>query len=126
MDSKRRINWQPWLMAAGFIISLAIAIYFSYRAVRLIPRLHASTEIRPWMSIPYIAHAYRVPATDLYQALGIPYLPHDHRPLFQIARSLGVPVQTVISELYTAIQELRPPGSPTPPHAPPQNAQGIP
>ncbi len=126
MKSERKFNWMLWLLVIGFILSLGIVIYFSYRAARMLPRLRGSEEIRPWMTLPYIAHAHRVPVTALYQALGIPFQAYDRRPISQIARSQGVPVQTIITRLQAAIQQLHPPGVPTPTHTPPQSKQGNP
>lgn len=127
MKAERKINWVPWLLVIGFIISTGILAYFSIRAARMLPRLRSSETIRPWMTLPYIAHAHRVPVTSLYQALGIPYQAKDHRPIMRIARSLGLPVQAVITKLQEAIQQLRPPpGAPTPTHAPPATSQAAP
>ena len=79
------------------------------------------------MTLPYIAHAHRVPVTGLYQALGIPYQAHDRRPIARIARTMGVPVQTVITKLQSAIQQFQPsPGAPTPTHAPPETERVVP
>ncbi len=113
-------------MAAGLILSLGITFYFSFRAAHAMPRLRASEEIRPWMTLSYIAHAHQVPAAILYQAVGLPYQVHDRRPILRIARSQGVPVQTIISELQTAIQQYRPPGYPTPTPAIPQAERAAP
>jgi hypothetical protein len=127
MNASKKFHWAPWLLVAALILSLGIVAYFSYRAVRMLPRLRSSETIRPWMTLPYIAHAQRVPLADLYQALGIPYQAHDHRPISRIARSLGVPEQTIIAKLDAAIQQLRPPpGAPTPTHSPPATQQAAP
>jgi hypothetical protein len=126
MDTERQNRWLPWLLVAGFILSLGIALLFTYRAVRAMARLGASEEIRPWMTLPYIAHARHVPVTDLYQALGIPYQVHDSHPISRIARLKGVPVQVIIEKLNAAIQKHNTPGLPTPTHAPPGAALVVP
>ncbi len=120
MEARRKINWMPWVFLIGFLLSIGIVTYFSIRAFRTLPHLRGGETIRPWMTLPYIAHAHRVPVASLYQALGIPYQARDHRPISRIARSLGLPVQTVITELQNALQELQlTPGAPTPTHSPP-------
>jgi hypothetical protein len=82
---------------------------FAVRTVRraMYWRAHREEVIRPWMSIPYIAHSYRVPRHVLYQALGIPSQPHDRRPLKQIAREQNRSVDEVISAVQDAITRER-------------------
>ncbi len=114
MDATRKNRWLPWLLGVLLVLSLGIAALFTYRAIRMLPRLHSSEEIRPWMTLPYIAHSHHVPVENLYQALGLPFQPHDRRPLYRIARLLGEPEQTVAARLQQAILEFRQSGLPTP------------
>jgi hypothetical protein len=83
------------------------------RAARYTPHHMADEPIHPWMSIPYVAHSYQVPSYVLYEALGLPRVAHDRRPLVIIARELHLPVGVVISKLHDAILHSRPP-YPTP------------
>ncbi len=78
-------------------------------------RAHAGEEgIRPWMSVPYIAHSQGVPQKTLWEALGIPPHGHDHRPLARIAREKKKRVEDLIAKLRKAIGPARK----TPPDAP--------
>jgi hypothetical protein len=102
-------GWQKWMvMAALALVVLATGI-FAVRTVRraVYWRAHHDEVIRPWMSIPYVAHSYRVPPHVLYQALGISPQPHDQRPLKQIARAQNRSVDEVISVLSEAINRER-------------------
>ncbi len=77
----------------------------SYRAVNMGRRVHAAEEpIRPWMTVPYIAHSKHISQSALWSALGIPSHLHDHRPLARIARDQKRPVNDVISALQHALE----------------------
>ncbi len=117
MNARLKKNWRLWLLLFGLILSLGIAVIFSLRAIRAMINMRAGEQIRPWMTLPYIAHAHHVPEIILYQAIRIPFRAHDRRPVIRIARLEGVPVQTMIAELQAAIQQYRgsvTPGAPTP------------
>lgn len=115
--SDARFGWREWLVLAGFLASLLALGVFAGRAIRAASSLRHEEPLRAWMTIPYIAHAYHVPAADLYQALGVTPLPHDRRPLAAIAREQHRPVDEVIVETQHAIRAARS-GAPTPPRNP--------
>jgi hypothetical protein len=113
----RRLGWQQWLVLTLFLAALFVAGLFGVRAVRRAAywRGHRDVVIRPWMSVPYVAHSYRVPPRVLYEALGVkPVPPPDKRPLRQIAREHNRNVEELISELQDAIARERE-AHPTPP-----------
>jgi hypothetical protein len=118
MAEPRKINWQQWLFILGFVVSLAIVVVFALQAFRHMPRKRADEPIRPWMTIPYVSHSYHIPEYVLYQALGLPSVPRDHRPLTAIARLQKRTVAKVIATLQDAIKLSRPP-NPTPLPFPP-------
>ncbi len=94
--------------AAGLVAALALAIgvagLLTLHTIRHAIRVHRSTEeVRPWMSIPYIARSHHVPAEQLYQAVDLPFDRHDHRPLWRIARQQGRPVDKLISSVEAVI-----------------------
>lgn len=92
------------VLVAALVVSLAVAALFASRAVHSARSTHTEFEsIRPWMSIPYIAHSKHVPARTLWKALGIPPHSHDRRPLARIAREQGRPVEELISAVRAAI-----------------------
>jgi hypothetical protein len=117
MDNNRTFGWQPWLLALGLVLSLAIATLFAFRAWQHVPRRQVDEPIHAWMTVPYIARSYRVPPAVLLAALGLPAKPPDRRPIMTIARAQNRPVAAVIADLQNAIVHARPPyvlPSPTP------------
>jgi hypothetical protein len=120
MAEPRKIDWKQWLFILGFVVSLVIVVVFALQAFRHAPRLRVNEPIRPWMTIPYVARSYNVPPAVLYQALNLPRLPRDRRPLAMIAREQNRTVNSVIAALQEAIKLARPPYStlqPPGPHA---------
>lgn len=106
----RRLGWQQWLVLGLFLAALAVAGLFGVRAVRRAAywRGHRDVPIRPWMSVPYVAHSYRVPPRVLYEALGLkPQPPPDRRPLRLIAREENRPVEELINTLQETITRER-------------------
>ena len=115
-------GWQKWIVLGALVLAVLVTGLFAVRTVRraMYWRAHREEVIRPWMSITYIAHSYRVPPHVLYQALGIPPQAHDRRPLKQIAREQNRSVDEVISVLRDAITRERAnhPGAPPPGRSP--------
>jgi hypothetical protein len=106
----RRLGWQQWLVLGLFLAALGVAGLFGVRAFRRAAywRAHRDVVIRPWMSVPYVAHSYRVPPRVLYEALGLkPQPPPDRRPLRLIAREQNRPVEELVGALQEAIARER-------------------
>jgi hypothetical protein len=108
---------QTWrrTLAVGIAFMLAIAgtFVFAYRAGRRARHMRAESEpIRAWMSVPFIAHAHHVPASALFQAIGVqPREPHDRRSIRRIAHDLNRPVPDLMAQLQRAIDAAaQPPG----------------
>ena len=118
----RRLGWQQWLVLSLFLLALVVAGLFGVRAVRRAAywRNHRDVAIRPWMSVPYVAHSYRIPPHVLYEALGLrPAPPPDRLPLRVIAREQNRTVAELISELQDAIAREREAHPPPPSRAKP-------
>ncbi len=118
MDSFRKFRWQHWLLIFGFALSLAITAFFAVQALRQAPHHRRNEPIRPWMNVPYIAYSYHVPASALYRALGLESVPHDRRPLLEIARQTHQPVDNLILLLNAAITQYRLTATPPPTSTP--------
>ncbi len=114
MEKTRGFRWQHWLLILGFALSLAITGFFAVQAVRMAPHRRRQEPIRSWMTIPYIAHSYQVPAHVLYQALGLTSVTHDRRPLLEIARQEKQPVQNLIFIIQAAISQYHLTATPAP------------
>ncbi len=109
--------WQrPLAVGLAFVLAIAGTFVFAFRAGRQANRIRAEEEpIRPWMSIPFVAHAHHVPAARLFQAIGVqPQEPRDRRSIRHIARDLHRPVPEIVAQLERAIgnSKARPPGGP--------------
>lgn len=113
------------LYGVALLIALTTTGLFTARAVHRFSELRsgAGEPIRPWMSVPHIARANRVPPQLLFDTLQIPPEHGKPRPIGAIARSQKRPVDLVIEELRLAIehyhQQPPPPPQPPAPAAPP-------
>src|SRR5467141_3454147 len=114
-------GWQKWLVLVAFTLVVLGTGVFAVRTVRraMYWRAHHDEVIRPWMSIPYVAHSYRIPPHVLAESLGISPQAHDRRPLKQIASEQNRSVDEVISVLYDAIARNRAAHPPNPPPSAP-------
>lgn len=124
--SKRR---QQLLLLSGLLIALAITVFFGIRAFHRFSRPPSNDPVREWMSIPYIAHAYRVPPPVVLEALGLPAdTPPSKRPLSRIAKELNLTTDEVLKRVEEAIAQERarhaPPGKP--PEKPPTAVSATP
>jgi hypothetical protein len=88
----------------AFCVAIAGTFIFAFRAGRHARRLQWENEpIRPWMSVPFIAHTHHVPSGMLFHAIGLEPQPHDRRPLRTIAREERRPVEDVVRDLERAL-----------------------
>ncbi len=92
------------LFALALVLAIAGAFVFSFRAGSHARQLRRQNEpIRPWMSVPFIAHTQHVRQEELYRAIGLQPREHDRRPLRVIARQENRPVADIIRDLENAI-----------------------
>ena len=97
------------------MLAIAATFIFASRATRQVRQIHTANEpIREWMSVPFIAHAHHLPASVLFQAIGVhPREPYDRRSVRHIARDLKRPVPDLMPQLQRAIDAAaQPPGGP--------------
>jgi hypothetical protein len=109
----KKLGKREWFLILALVLVVSTTGLFAVRTVRraVYWRYHQDEPIRPWMSVGYIAHSYRVPPWVLTQSLGLPPGP-DRRPLREIARDQGRSVDEVIAVLQNAIIHSRPPYPP--------------
>jgi len=105
----KHLGRKQWFVVVGLALVLLITGLFAVRTVRraVYWRLHGDEVIRPWMSVPYVAHSYRVPPHVLYEALGIAPQPHDRKPIKEIAREQNISVEQLIASMQEAIARER-------------------
>jgi hypothetical protein len=104
MDTNRK----KWLLVIAFVASAVLTAVFAFRAVHRRPHPNRDEQIRPWMTITYVAHSYHVAPHILYDALGIQHKPHDRLTVARVAREQNRPIHAVISDLMEAIDRARP------------------
>lgn len=114
---------RPLLIVALIMVSL-FTMNFAVRAFHHGRRFHERTDepIQPWMNVPYISRAYRVPPPIVAAAIGLTPEKRDRRPLQEIAQEQGRATETLIAEIMAAIERERgthPPQAPVPPQAEP-------
>jgi hypothetical protein len=118
----KNLRGRQWLVLLAFVLVVSATGLFAVRTVRrtIYWRFHHDEPIRPWMTIGYIAHSYRVPPWVLRQALGLPSKTSgpDKRPIREIAREQNRSVDEVIAILQDAIVHARPPYPPPGPPPP--------
>jgi len=115
---RKNKRWRVILIGA-FVVALVVTSIFALRVGRRVTdfrRGDGAPQIVPWMNIPHVARAHRVPPEILYQALDLP--PDENRPLGVIARSQNLDVALLINQLRHAIDEFRLNPAPSPPDAP--------
>ncbi len=105
----RRLGRKQWLTVLALVVVVGLTGLFAVRTVRraVYWSFHRDETIRPWMSVPYVAHSYRVPPRLLYEALGIPHPPHDRRPIRALAHEQNRSAEELIAILEKAIADER-------------------
>jgi len=110
-----RERWQRALpLALALLLALIILVVIGGRTARAIADAHrrdqlrpgASTSVRPWMSLEYIAANYGVTQADLLAALNLTNTPpHRRAPLETIAAREGRDLNADITTINTLIAE---------------------
>ncbi|MDQ2907663.1 MAG: hypothetical protein ABI456_01670 [Ktedonobacteraceae bacterium] len=116
------------LVLVGVLLFLAlgttaIAAGATYQAFQRLQQQNALAKvgdvqtIRPWMTIPYIAHMYHVPERYLYTALHLPANSSStlhHTTLHVLSSTYKRPVNDLIRDIQNAIKAYRKqhPGNP--------------
>jgi hypothetical protein len=107
-------TWRRTLaVGLAFVLAITGTFVFASRARRQARLIRTENEpISAWMSVPFIAHTHHVPASVLFQAIGVhPQEPRDRRSLRRIAHDLNRPAPELIAQLQRAIDAAaHPPG----------------
>ena len=119
-------NRKQLVLLLAYMLSVALAVVFTLRAVRSAPHPGRDEPLQPWMNVSYIAHSSHVPPDVLYRAIGLPTTPRDRRPIAAIARAQHRPVDDLIVELQNAIMHARTPYLPPRPLPPTDTRQHTP
>lgn len=96
------------LIAAGFAVMNTVQAFHSLQQQHALAKSGDVRTIRPWMTIPYIAHTYHVPEKYLYQTLHLdPNSPPRHATLHALASHYQKPVDSLIYDVQHAIVTYR-------------------
>jgi hypothetical protein len=107
---KRLWRMRPYLTSA-FLLACAITVFFAgsfvYHAVYW--SLHREVEIRPWMTVGYIARSWGLDPRELDRMAGLPLpvVKGHPQPLQEIAKDRGVPVEDIIADVERAMKDMR-------------------
>jgi hypothetical protein len=92
------------------IIAVIFTAIGTVRAVQSLQHQHTLAKagdvstIRPWMTLPYVAHNYHVPESYLYNSLRIPDTRNSHHmPLQALASHYNRPVDSVVHDIQNAV-----------------------
>lgn len=110
-----------------FAAASTVQAFSTFQRQRALTKAGDVRTIRPWMTVPYIAHIYHVPQSELYTALHEDGLqPQPHTTLHALSLRCHCPVNSVIHTVQEAILTYRrqhPPGSAVPTPTPTRQAQ---
>lgn len=111
-DRQRQI-----LVALLVLIGLFFVTFYGLRAYRGLRRLIEGTQpiVRPWMTIPRIAHQFKIPEAELYRALAVQPQQPDRRPLDRLAREKGLKIPVFVDQVQRFVDSYHKPPPPAPP-----------
>ena len=102
---------RPYLVSA-FLLACAVTLFFAGRlTVKVIywsDPAHHNESVKPWMTVGYIGKSWHLDPRAIDALAGLPPPVEGHpKPLVEIAKDRGVPVETVIKEVEAAIATLK-------------------
>lgn len=98
------------LICVVLLVIVARQLTRNFLAVRNARRVQAGERlgVRPWMTVPYIAHTYGVPEELLFSTLALPSTPRNrHAPLQLLAAREGQDPNEYVTRLNAAIDGWR-------------------
>ena len=128
-EGRRQTSWLVILIVLVILAGFGLTAFFGVRALHSYRQLHLArlhpnetdvNLIRGWMTLPYIARAYRVPESVLWQELGIPEHGNRAKSLRALDRqyAAGKPelILTRVKDIISQYKSQHPgsPGLPTP------------
>lgn len=101
----------PYLTGA-FLLAFAFTLFFGVKfimgAIYWADPAHRDVPPAPWMTPGFVAHSWHLPPEVVSEALNVPRESKNGRlTLDQLAAQRGVPVETLIADLETAIAAHR-------------------
>lgn len=100
----------------GFVLAACVTLFFAVRfmlfTVYWSDPAHRNEPPQPWMTIGYVAHSWKMPPETVANALGISTLPDRRVTLGELATSMGVSEEILMSRLKAALAKLPAPQKP--------------
>jgi hypothetical protein len=97
-------------LVAVALIGLVMAGWSGYRLYHQLTRPIRETDvtrIEDWMTVGYIARAYRVPPDQLDRELGLSPQERGRQTLRQVAAGTGRPVEEVVAQTRQVVADLQ-------------------
>lgn len=110
MFAKYKKYWHVAPIATAVLtFSVILLLFFTIRLGMYFmrPTPPRDVSIEPWMTPRLISHSWQVPPDVLGAVLQIEKKPDRPRNIDWYAEDLGIPVETLIAEIETAIAEFR-------------------
>ena len=97
------------LLVLGFVLLLALSIFFAVGAIRQARDFDVAQEqpIAPWMTPRYVARSWDVPRETMMEILGLEAGNPRRRTLADIAAEQGVTVEDYIARIEAGIAAFR-------------------
>jgi membrane protein DedA with SNARE-associated domain len=114
---------QSWIRGASLVLAVLAAlstVWFGVRSYRTFLLLQSAYEvglpkssaIRGWMTLRYVATAYRIPEARLLERLGLPAATAPDTALRSLAERQSVPAFRYVQQVQRSVAEIAPPAAP--------------
>jgi len=95
------------IMTTGFLLAVVLTVVFAVRNVLFLvywtdPK-HRDQPIEGWMTPRYIVNSRQLKRKDILDIIGDGRMPEKRHTLEEIARGHGIPMETLILDLTTAL-----------------------
>ncbi len=112
----RRPSWRHWLLAVLLILVATATVALGIRTYRTYTVLVSAYEtgspmtsnVRPWMTLRYVATTYHVPVEALRRQLELPAYAHPDATLVSLADRAGAPRRDYVQRVQRAIATVSP------------------
>jgi hypothetical protein len=98
------------ILTSAFLLACALTLFFAGRFVvqAVYWSSHDEAPVQPWMTVGYVARSWGLDphAIDTLAGLPTPEVKGHPQPLAEIAKDRGVPVETLIEAVETAVDAL--------------------
>ena len=116
MKTSRRSNWVRGIAVGVVVVAALLTVLFGLRTYGSFLLLRSAYEtgaprtssIRPWMTLAYVAAAYRTPNSVLAEHLGLPRETNPDTSLSTLAKQAGLSAYAYTQRVQRVIAEIPP------------------